>query len=465
MSDIRQSGFTRRIAAGASSIDPGLITSLSNRLTSLELSTANQFTANSAALETITLQLNNTTALLEFHTSDNPKGFNSRITALEGTIVSGAIIIGTPNEIDVVTNGNEFTLSLPDAINVSQINFNTATVEPTLAEGQLSWDNNYETLLLGYQDNVSVALGQSLFKRVYNQTANTISKGNVVYIKGAHAQSLITVEPANANAEATAAGTLGVAAMDIISNSSGWVITQGYLRGISTNGFSSGTDEGKIIWLSTTTGQMTVLRPTAPNHGVVVGYLIKSAGGGAGSIFVKVVNGQELDELHDVLIVSKSNNDILQWDANDLRWENRSLATAGIADKIHTHVLSDVTNLTQMTLVGRWASAGTGTAQPVTIGTGLKLSTSGVLSTNSLQVVDTGTIITAGNGLLGGGDLTQNRTFSVNFAANGEVSSVKAVRADDSRLSGLAPSTGLFDIDGGDSTVYTGTPILDGGVA
>ncbi len=123
------------------------------------------------------------------------------------------------------------------------------------------------------------------------------------------------------------------------------------------------------------------------------------------------------------------------------------------------------TTVQQGRLVGRWSSAGTGTLQEVTIGNGLKLSTSGVLSSNAAQVVDTSTIITAGNGLLGGGDLTENRSFSVNFAANGEVSSVKAVRADDSRLSGLAPSTGLFDIDGGDAGVYTGTPILDGGGA
>jgi hypothetical protein len=69
-------------------------------------------------------------------------------------------------------------------------------------------------------------------------------------------------------------------------------------------------------------------------------------------------------------------------------------------------------------------------------------------------------IVTAGTGII-----NSNAQFSINFAANGEVSSTKAVRADDSRLSGISPNTGLFDIDGGDATVYTGTPILDGGVA
>jgi hypothetical protein len=130
-----------------------------------------------------------------------------------------------------------------------------------------------------------------------------------------------------------------------------------------------------------------------------------------------------------------------------------------------TDKLEIYTTLEQGTLAGRWSSSGTGYQQPVSIGYGLKLSNGGVLSAATNQVADATLSITAGNGLLGGGDLTQNRTISVNFAANGEVSSSKAVRADDSRLTGSTTSTGLFDIDGGDSGAYTGNPILDGGGA
>lgn len=130
-----------------------------------------------------------------------------------------------------------------------------------------------------------------------------------------------------------------------------------------------------------------------------------------------------------------------------------------------TGKLEIYTTLEQGTLAGRWSSSGTGYQQPVSIGYGLKLSNGGVLSAATSQVADATLSITAGNGLLGGGDLTQNRTISVNFAANGEVSSSKAVRADDSRLTGSTTSTGLFDIDGGDSGAYTGNPILDGGGA
>lgn len=43
--------------------------------------------------------------------------------------------------------------------------------------------------------------------------------------------------------------------------------------------------------------------------------------------------------------------------------------------------------------------------------------------------------VTAGTGLTGGGDLSANRSFAVDFAASGTTSTTKAVRADDSRLS------------------------------
>ena len=154
------------------------------------------------------------------------------------------------------------------------------------------------------------------------------------------------------------------------------------------------------------------------------------------------------------------NNLFIYTTGNVTKNTNNILELTSRVDKLEIY-----TTLSQGKLAGRWSSSGTGYQQEVSIGYGLKLSNGGELSALTSQVADAAVNLVAGTGLLGGGDLTQNRSFSVNFAANGEVSSVKAVRADDSRLSGLAPSTGLFDIDGGDSTVYTGTPILDGGVA
>ena len=191
--------------------------------------------------------------------------------------------------------------------------------------------------------NINAPLGSALVKLVRNNTNDVITKGQVVYINGSHGSTHLTVALADASSETTAQNTIGVAAHDIAKHSQGWIITQGYLKGFATNTTVGTGGEGDTLWLSTTAGAFTYNRPLAPDHGVVVGFMVKSAGGAAGSIYVKISNGQELDELHDVRITSIANNDVLQWDNTDLRWENRSLATAGIAAASHTHPLSDLT--------------------------------------------------------------------------------------------------------------------------
>jgi len=243
------------------------------------------------------------------------------------------------------------TNSLPTSLSVvtlyaDSVDFNT-TAAFSSVPGRITWDAEYQSLATGLEgglnSDISAPLGSTLVKLIRNNTGAVITKGQVVYITGSHASTTILVALADASSEATAKDTIGVAAHDIANNSEGWIITQGYLKGFTTNTTPGTGGEGSTLWLSTTAGAFTYDRPIAPDHGVVVGFMVKSAGGGAGSIYVKVSNGQELEELHDVKLTSIANNDILQWDNTDLRWENRSLSSAGIAAASHTHALSDLT--------------------------------------------------------------------------------------------------------------------------
>ena len=278
-------------------------------------------------------------------------------------VPGGTTIQGTTNEVEVTQVGSVITVGLPDEIAVDQVDFDPTIVDPILAEGELSWDSNYKTLVMGLVDNVQMQLGQSTYKRVRNQTGSQINKGTPVYVNGSHGQSLITVEPADASTEATAATTLGITAMDIPATSDGWVIVFGYLRGINTGSFSSGSDEGKTIWLSTTTGAMTVTRPTAPDHGVVLGTLVKSAGGGAGSMFVRVANGQELDELHDVFLNKSTiqNGDTIKWNSANNRFEQGP--SGGSSNSVSTSVDFGSTYneySTEVVVTGQsWVTSGT----------------------------------------------------------------------------------------------------------
>lgn len=103
-----------------------------------------------------------------------------------------------------------------------------------------------------------------------------------------------------------------------------------------------------------------------------------------------------------------------------------------------------IQNVTGIRLLGRGTST-VGSVQEITVGNGLKLQ-SGLLVANGISdpnaaLVDTLRTISAGTGLTGGGDLSTDRTFTVDFAASGVSSSTKAVRADDSRLSNARTPT------------------------
>lgn len=113
---------------------------------------------------------------------------------------------------------------------------------------------------------------------------------------------LPTVALASASDEVGSSKTLGLARTAIPNNSTGRLITLGRLEGISTSGLT----EGATVWLGTTPGSLTTTRPTQPAHGVVLGLCIRSGPGGSGILFVRVANGQELNELHDVLITGSA---------------------------------------------------------------------------------------------------------------------------------------------------------------
>lgn len=194
-----------------------------------------------------------------------------------------------------------------------------------------------------YSSNVN----ETLMRIVRKSTAGTITKGQAVYVVGSTGTHL-TVELADASSEATAATTIGVAAETITNTTDGYMIVSGLLTGLSTLPTASFTD-GDILWLSETAGALTATRPTQPAHGVAMGFVINASNGSAGAAYIKVINGQELNELHDVLIVSATADNVLMYDTATSLWKNRSagyLSTliTGFASASHAHSTGDITS-------------------------------------------------------------------------------------------------------------------------
>lgn len=193
--------------------------------------------------------------------------------------------------------------------NVDYINFNTdpgLVVTPQV--GTVSWDDGYGTLDVGLKGgNVTLNIGQQNYALVYNDEATTLNKGEVVYISGAQGNR-IAVKRASSVGDPTSANTLGLVAETILSGEEGFVISSGVLTNMNTIGLTAGA----IVYLGNSAGTYTTTKPVAPTHTVVVGF-VERVHATVGSIYVKVDNGYELDELHNVNAVSPKYGDILMY--------------------------------------------------------------------------------------------------------------------------------------------------------
>jgi hypothetical protein len=163
---------------------------------------------------------------------------------------------------------------------------------------------------------------------VRNNTGAPLTKGTVVYTNGATGGK-VTVAAAQANSDATSARTLGIVAGLITANDEGLVQIEGLLQGVDTQSL---TDGSQLYLSGTVAGAYTTTKPVAPTHMVYVGVVAKAASAnGGGAIMVKVQNGYELDEIHDVLIASKANGDLLQYESSTGLWKNKAQSTLTIA--------------------------------------------------------------------------------------------------------------------------------------
>lgn len=190
-------------------------------------------------------------------------------------------------------------------------------------ERHIKWIDDQGTLQLGLNgNNVKLAVGQEEVALCKNDTGSTLLKGRVVYVSGSQGQKP-KIALSSASSESTSSKTFGVVAETIQNGEEGFVTTFGLLRGINTSSFL----EGDLLWLSTTAGLLTKVRPSAPNNAVFVGYCIRSHAS-SGEIFVNIQNGYEIDELHNVLISNPVGGHVLKYDSATGVWTNGGIEGA-----------------------------------------------------------------------------------------------------------------------------------------
>lgn len=197
----------------------------------------------------------------------------------------------------------------------------TASAAPTV--GGLIWDDGEGTLSFGLKGgNVNLQIGQENVALCYNGTASSIPNGAVVYITGAQGQRP-SIALATATSEEGSSKVFGITTEPIGVGAEGFVATFGIVNEVNTSEFS----EGAALWLSASPGKITTSKPLSPTHLVFIGYCLK-VNSNSGRIFVNPQNGYELEELHDVLITSASQNHIISYNAASALWTNKNILDA-----------------------------------------------------------------------------------------------------------------------------------------
>jgi hypothetical protein len=160
----------------------------------------------------------------------------------------------------------------------------------------------------------------TLLAYVTNVNGSTITKGQPVYAFGGQGDRL-TVKLASNNVDATSAQTVGmVLSTSIANNQKGLIIVNGQLDGLNIFPTSTWSD-GDAVYLGATAGSITNVKPVAPNHLVYLGFVTTASNGSAGRMYVRVQNGYEMQELHNVSAQSPANNDILKYNTTTSLWE------------------------------------------------------------------------------------------------------------------------------------------------
>ena len=295
------------------------------------------------------------------------------------------------NGTDTDTGLTSVGLSMPSAF--------TVTNSPLTANGTLSVTGAGTTAQYVRGDGSlatfpSVAQeAQRLITEVYNNSGVTLAKGTVVYINGGQG-NLPTVTKALATGDATSAQTYGIVQTDITNMNNGFVVVIGSLSDLDTQAYAVGT---QLYLSSTVAGAWTSVKQYAPAHLVYVGIVVRSHPT-QGVVEVRIQNGFELDELHDVSAQSPTNGDILQYVASTDLWTKTAGTTTNIAEGTNLY----------------YTDARSRAALSFVAGSGAYNSTTGVITipTNNNQITNGSNYITLAS-LSAGTGISYNNTTGV----------------------------------------------------
>lgn len=278
----------------------------------------------------IALTTSSTGKTISISSSTNPNGYLLTADGSGGVIFTPASTSGLTSVVGVspisaVVSGGIASVSLNASYQTAGT-YVTSVVgtSPVSASGTTAITVSVDQSLLSVAD---ASTASTLRTYVKNSSGSTITKGQAVYVTGADGTNAL-IGLASASTDATSSKTLGIAANTMTNNAFGYVIENGQLSNIDTSAATAGSS----VWLGATPGSLVFDSPPAePNHSVYLGVVTK-ANVSTGEVLVKVQNGYELDELHDVFVGGVSTALPLVYSSTSSGWIAQALTSVGIAD-------------------------------------------------------------------------------------------------------------------------------------
>lgn len=296
------------------------------------------------------------------------------------------------------TNDGASTLNINT---LGAVNIFKNTIIP-LSSGDIKTDQEVIIVYDGTNFQAIGLISTQILAYVHNAEGSPITKGQVVYAYQATGNKM-SVKLARADADATSAKTIGmVYDSSIGTGSDGYIIIQGVIEGINTAAFSA----GDTLYLSGTTyGGKTNVKPYAPTHLVYVG-IVERANAGNGQIYVRCQNGYELDEIHDVdlITVPPVTGDVLTYNSVSQLWSGKSISSIlGYTPVPDSRTLTINGTLYDLTANRSW-SVGTVTSVGFTAGTGISLAgTNPITGSGTVTITnsapDQTVVLTGGTGI------------------------------------------------------------------
>lgn len=219
----------------------------------------------------------------------------------------------------------------------------------------------------------------------YVKLGETMTAGTPVYVTGSTGNSgtNMIVSKASNTTEAGSSKVMGLIATGGATNDIVFLITEGLLAGLNT----SAAQIADPVWLGPNGTLLFGManKPVAPAHMVYLGVVTRVQSNN-GEIFVKVQNGFEIDELHDVLISSLADKHILYRDAATGLWKNASISTVlGYTPVTNARTLTINGTSYDLTANRSW-SVGTVTSIGVSVPTGLSVSNSPITTSGTIAI-------------------------------------------------------------------------------